>query len=267
MHRLSLHHPAVLHHGRLRRRHRLQPRGVRGDLPARPRPVTDLRAAHRRVADRLEGVRDGGGARSQRQLHHRLLHRELRRHGRAHRRLDHRGAGADADGQGIPDHARRLPGGAARDRRRNRRFQRAVRRLSRIRAHGRDRDEPARVALVGAGLQGHGVPDRQGRGQAGRGLHARRAGKRHHRRSHAGFLRAVDRLRGHQDAAFRLREVQRCRCAPDHADEVRGRGHGHRPQFPGIAAEGPARPGVGAMGLESHLAEGVTEPTDELIAS
>ena len=25
--------------------------------------------------------------------------------------------------------------------------------------------------LVGAGLQGHGLPDRQGRGQAGRGLH------------------------------------------------------------------------------------------------
>jgi carbamoyl-phosphate synthase large subunit len=28
------HHPPVLHHGRLRRRHRLQHRGVRGDLPA-----------------------------------------------------------------------------------------------------------------------------------------------------------------------------------------------------------------------------------------
>jgi hypothetical protein len=59
---------------------------------------------------------------------------------------------------------------------------------------------------------------------------------------HAGFLRAVDRLRGHQGAAFCLREVQRCRRAPDHADEIRGRGHGDRPQFPGIAAEGPARP-------------------------
>jgi carbamoyl-phosphate synthase large subunit len=66
--------------------------------------------------------------------------------------------------------------------------------------------------------------------------------RRYHRRSHAGFLRAVDRLRGHQGAAFCLREVQRCRCAPDHADEIRGRGHGDRPQFPGIAAEGPARP-------------------------
>jgi carbamoyl-phosphate synthase large subunit len=32
-----------------------------------------------------------------------------------------------------------------------------------------------RVAFVGAGLQGHGLPDRQGRRQAGRGLHAGRA--------------------------------------------------------------------------------------------
>ena len=30
--------------------------------------------------------------------------------------------------------------------------------------HGRHRDEPARVALLGAGLQGHRLPDRQGRG-------------------------------------------------------------------------------------------------------
>ena len=29
----------------------------------------------------------------------------------------------------------------------------------------------------------------------------------------------------------------------DHADEVGGRGHGHRPHLPGVAAEGPARPG------------------------
>jgi carbamoyl-phosphate synthase large subunit len=47
------------------------------EICLRAGPVADLRAAHRRVADRLEGVRDGGGARSQRQLHHRLLDREL----------------------------------------------------------------------------------------------------------------------------------------------------------------------------------------------
>jgi carbamoyl-phosphate synthase large subunit len=36
---LSGHHPAVLHAGRQRRRHRLQRRGVRRDLPPRPRPL------------------------------------------------------------------------------------------------------------------------------------------------------------------------------------------------------------------------------------
>jgi hypothetical protein len=46
-----------------RRRHRLQPRGVRGDLRARPAAVADQRTADRGVADRLEGVRDGGRAR------------------------------------------------------------------------------------------------------------------------------------------------------------------------------------------------------------
>ena len=34
------------------------------------------------------------------------------------------------------------------------------------RPHDRDRDEPARLALVGAGVEGHRLPDRQGRGQA-----------------------------------------------------------------------------------------------------
>jgi carbamoyl-phosphate synthase large subunit len=39
----------------------------------------------------------------------------------------------------------------------------------------RDRDEPARVALLGARLEGHRLPDRQGGGQARHRLHARRA--------------------------------------------------------------------------------------------
>ena len=45
------------------------------------------------------------------------------------------------------------------------------------RPHGRDRDEPARVALLGAGLEGHRLPDRQGRGQARGRLHAGRAAR------------------------------------------------------------------------------------------
>ena len=43
---------------------------------------------------------------------------------------------------------------AARDRRRDRRVERAMGREPRRRAHGRDRDEPAGQPLLGAGLQG-----------------------------------------------------------------------------------------------------------------
>ena len=48
-------------------------------------------------------------------------------------------------------------------RRRDRRLQRPVRRRPRDRRAGRDRDEPARVAVVGAGVEGDRVPDRQDR--------------------------------------------------------------------------------------------------------
>ena len=91
----------------------------------------------------MEVVRD-----KPRQLHHHLLDREHRPDGRPYRRFDHRRAGADADRQRIPDHARRLDRGLARDRGRDRRLERAVRGQSGRRAHGGDRNEPARLALV-----------------------------------------------------------------------------------------------------------------------
>jgi hypothetical protein len=40
---------------------------------------------------------------------------------------------------------------------------------------------------------------------------------------------------------------------PDHADEVRRRGDGDRPQLPGVAAKGPARPRSRLQRLESRL--------------
>ena len=80
----------------------------------------------------------------------------------------------------------------ARDRRRYRRLERAVRGQSRGRPHGRHRDEPARLALLGAGLEGDRLPDRQGRGQAGGRLHARRARERHHRVTPASFEPTID---------------------------------------------------------------------------
>ena len=102
--------------------------------------------------------------------------------------FDHGGAGADAHRQGISDHARRLDRGAARDRGGDRRLERAVRGQSGRRAARGDRDEPARVALVGAGLEGDRLSDRQGRRQARGRLHARRDPERHHRRGDAGVV-------------------------------------------------------------------------------
>ncbi len=64
--------------------------------------------------------------------------------------------------------------------------------------------------------------------------------QRHHRRGDAGFLRADHRLRRHQDPALHLREIPGRQRPSHHADEVGGRGHGHRPDLPGIAAEGAA---------------------------
>ena len=57
----------------------------------------------------------------------------------------------------------------------------------------------------------------------------------------AGVVRADDRLRGHQGAALRVREIQAGRRPADDADEVGRRGDGHRPHVPGVAAEGAAR--------------------------
>ena len=124
-------HPAFVHACRHRRRHRLHARGIPRHHRARARRVPHHRSADRGIGARLEGIRDGGRPRPQRQLHHRLLDRESRPDGRAHRRFDHDRAGAHAHRQGIPAHARRLDRGAARDRGGDRRLERAVRGQSR----------------------------------------------------------------------------------------------------------------------------------------
>ena len=125
--------------------------------------------------------------------------------------------------------------------------------------HGGDRDEPARVAQFGAGLQGHGLPDRQGRRPSGGGLHAGRAQQRHHRR-HPRGLRAGHRLCGGQDPALRLRKVSGRRAAPDHQHEERRRGHGHGPHLRRGAAEGAAGAGDRPLrpGRHRHSGERTT---------
>ena len=112
--------------------------------------------------------------------------------------------------------------------------------------HAGDRDEPARLPLQRAGVQGHGLPDRQDRRQAGRRLHAGRAGQRYHQ-DHPRRLRADHRLRGRQDPTLHLREIPRHPRFAVHQHEVGRRGHGDRPQLRRGAAERAALDGDRAV--------------------
>ena len=228
-----------LHARRARRRDRAHARGLRADRRRGHRGLADRPGAARRVGDRLGRVRARGDARPRRQRRDRLLDRERRPDGRAHRRLGHRRAAADAHRPPLPAAARPGDRRDPRRRRRDGRLQRAVRRQSRDRGDPRDRDEPARLALLGAGLQGDRLPDRQDRRAPGRRLSARGDRQRHHRR-HARVLRADDRLRRRQVAALRLREVPRLRLHADHAHEVRRRGDGDRAHLPAGLRQGAA---------------------------
>ena len=206
--RLPDHGAAELHPGRRRHRHRPGRRGPRAPGGRGSRRLTDQRGARRAVDRRPEGVRARGHARPRRQLRGHLLDREPRPHGRPHRRLDHRGPGPDPHRRRVPGDAglrlRLHPTGRGGDRR----VQRAVRRGPGDRPPDGHRDEPEGVPVLGPGLQGDGLPDRQDRRPTGRGLPPRRDPQRHHR-GHAGVLRAGDRLRGHQDPALGLREAAR----------------------------------------------------------
>ena len=181
-------HSSVVHARRRRRRHRLQPRRVQGDRLARTGTEPGARNPDRAVGDRLEGIRARGDARRRRQLRRHLLDREHRSDGRAHRRQHHGGAGAHADRQGIPADARRRPPHHPPRRRRDGRIEHPVRDQPGGRPHGRHRDEPARVAIVGARVEGDRFPDRQDRREARARLSSARDSERHHPR-HARLLR------------------------------------------------------------------------------
>ena len=113
--------------------------------------------------------------------------------GRPHRRLDRRRPGPDADRRRPPAAAQRGAGDHPGARRRGRlqRPVRAVARLDRVRGH---RGQPARLALVGAGLEGDRLPDRPGRG-ADRGRPAARRDPERRDRHDRGRVRAGARLR------------------------------------------------------------------------
>ena len=142
-----------------------------------------------------------------------------------------------------------------RGRRRDRRLQHPVRRPPGDRRDRRDRDEPARLALLGAGLEGDRLPDREDGGQARRRLRARGDPQRHHP-GDAGLLRADDRLRRDQGAAIRLREVPRHRGTPLHPHAERRRGDGDRPHLRRVLREGDALAGARLPGRAARWGRG-----------
>ena len=87
------------------------------------------------------------------------------------------------------------------------------------RRDARDRDEPARVAVVGARVEGDRLPDRAHRRQARRRLSSRRDPERHHE-DDAGVVRAGARLRRREVPALRVREIPDGEPASHDADEV-----------------------------------------------
>ena len=208
---------------------------------ARARREPDRPGARRGVGAGLGRVRARGDPRPPRQRRHRLLDREPRPDGRPHRRLGHGRAADDALGRGLPGAARRGDRRDPRGRRRDRRLEHPVRARSRDRRAPRDRDEPARLALVRARVEGDRLPDREGRRQARRRLHARRDPERPDE-DDARELRADARLRRRQVPALRVREVPRRRHDARHADEVGRRGDGDRAHLPGGVREGVREP-------------------------
>ena len=200
-------HPRRARHRHCHDRRRVPPPGGR-----RAGRQPDQRNPHRAVDRRMEGVRARGDARPRRQLRDHLFDRERRPDGRAHRRLDHRRSRTDAERCRVPGDAQRRLRVHPPRRRRDRRLERAVRPRSCQRPPSDHRDEPTGVAILGARLQGDGIPDRQDRHQAGRRVHARRDRERHHQVD-SGLLRTLDRLRGHEGAAVGVREACLARAA------------------------------------------------------
>ena len=155
--------------------------------PGRPPRQPDRPGHGRALPRRLAGDRVRGHARRRRHVHRRVLDGERRPARRPHRRLDRRRAGPDPAGRGPPAAAQRGAGDHPRARRRGR-LQRPVRALAGLDRVRGDRGQPARLALVGARVEGDRLPDRPRRGAdrdraAARGDPERRSRARPSRRS------------------------------------------------------------------------------------
>ena len=237
--RPAVHHPARLHARRPRRGGRPHGGRHRADGRRRDRGLADRPGADRGVGARLGRVRARGDARSHRQRRDRVLDREPRPDGGPHRRQRVRRSPADADRPPVPGAARPGDRGHPRRRGRDRRLERPVRGQPRDRRDRRHRDEPTRLALERARLQGDRLSDCQDRGPARGRLHAAGDPQRHHP-GDPGELRARDRLLRREVAALRLREVPRCRGRADDAHEVGGGGDGDRADVQAGVRQGAA---------------------------
>ena len=174
--------------------------------------------------------------RRRRHLHRRLQHGEHRPDGRPHRRLDRGRAQPDALRPRVPDAA----DGGHQDHPRARhrgRLQRPVRARSALAAVLRDRGQPARQPLLGAGLEGDRLPDRAGLGQDRHRQAAGRDPERRHPATTAAFEPALDYLVV-KIPRWPVRQVRHRRPGARHADEGDRRGHGDRPLLRGRASEG-----------------------------
>ena len=158
----------------------------------------------------MEVVRD-----TRRQRHHHLRHRKRGPDGGAYRRLDHRGPGPDADGQGISADAD---------------GQIAVLREIGVETGGSNVQwavnpadgrmvviemNPRVSALIGAGLQGDRLSDCQNRCETGGWLYAGRVGQRHHQGHPGAVLSRRLTMSSPKSRALRLRNFPaRNRCCP-----------------------------------------------------
>ena len=100
------------------------------------------------------------------------------------------------------------------------------------RPHGRDRDEPARLALLGAGLEGDRLSHRQDRRASSPSAtrSTRLANDITGGATPASFEPTIDYVVD-QDSALHLREVSRRRPDAHHVDEIGRRGDGDRPHL------------------------------------
>ncbi len=238
-HRPAGHHPARVHPGRDRRRHRGDRGGLLGARQGRPPRQPDQAGHDRALPGGLAGDRVRGHARRRGHVHRRVLDGERGPARRPHRRLDRGGARPDADRHRPPA----APERRARDHprpRRGGRLQRPVRAVAGLHRVRGDRGQPARLALVGAGVQGHRLPDRARRGPDRRRPDPGRDPERGHRDDRR-RVRARAGLRRGQAAALPVRQVPGRGPEPGLPDEGDRRGHGDRPHLRGRAQQGAPR--------------------------